>query len=776
MFAAVALVFAGLWRRSVEEARRAEAANLVSLGQLELESYPSATVAHAIASLELADGPAARRLALEALWKGPTALVADEDFAWRGEFSPDGRWRAQARYLYANHDDGHLKIISADGSSQYLENAHPESPYIDLSTITESGHFASFGQNENSSTKIVIRSVAERSSLAVTTLESPRVLWGLVVDSNLRRVVILNREDRQILVDSLGFDGESERLGTLEFETERDQAGRWTTLAFLNPQNGDWIGVVTENEVYVVDVGEHELSPARLLGRHNGALTSHACDPLGRFIASAGEDGEIRLWSLTEATRPLVVQGPPNSSLLRFTEDGSLLEAAVLEDGNLVSWVWDLSGDSPRFLRRFDLGGSGPGDWRWDTVGKKVARWGPDTEVRVWSMNGPVDAEPLVLNRGDNLQMNSVSFNPGGPWLATADAAGLALWPFARQYPVVIDTHEREFRSLVFGPDGRWLASSAETVRLWPLAGDPPPSARDMGDAANTLAVSPDGELVLGGSVGTRILSVSGKSPRILAGFVGQVWGVAFSPDGRLAAAVGGQFDPSERVIRIWDVFSGEEATVLEVGERPVVYSLQFTADGGLLSLSESGLLKWNIETGEREVLYEGTLFVFAATSDGRRVLMVERDDASDLWGKAVLLDLDSGAATHLDRFGDEVSSVALDSTGAIALTGDRDGEVRFGLVTGEEPHLLLGHKNTTIAVALDPPGRWIASGDFDGVIRLWPMPDLSKPPLHTLPREELIAKLKTLTNLRVVRDPESATGWKLTHDPFPGWETVPTW
>jgi hypothetical protein len=55
-------------------------------------------------------------------------------------------------------------------------------------------------------------------------------------------------------------------------------------------------------------------------------------------------------------------------------------------------------------------------------------------------------------------------------------------------------------------------------------------------------------------------------------------------------------------------------------------------------------------------------------------------------------------------------------------------------------------------------------------------MPDLSKPPLHTLPRSELIAKLKTLTNLRVVRDGESATGWKLEVGPFPGWETVPTW
>jgi len=55
-------------------------------------------------------------------------------------------------------------------------------------------------------------------------------------------------------------------------------------------------------------------------------------------------------------------------------------------------------------------------------------------------------------------------------------------------------------------------------------------------------------------------------------------------------------------------------------------------------------------------------------------------------------------------------------------------------------------------------------------------MPDVTKPPLHTLPPTELMAKLDALTNLRVVRDPTSATGWKLDIGPFPGWRDVPTW
>jgi hypothetical protein len=55
-------------------------------------------------------------------------------------------------------------------------------------------------------------------------------------------------------------------------------------------------------------------------------------------------------------------------------------------------------------------------------------------------------------------------------------------------------------------------------------------------------------------------------------------------------------------------------------------------------------------------------------------------------------------------------------------------------------------------------------------------MPDLERPPLHTLSHDELLAKLKSLTNLRAVRSSDSATGWTIELDAFPGWKDVPTW
>ncbi|MCG6928597.1 MAG: hypothetical protein LJF30_25235, partial [Acidobacteria bacterium] len=112
---------------------------------------------------------------------------------------------------------------------------------------------------------------------------------------------------------------------------------------------------------------------------------------------------------------------------------------------------------------------------------------------------------------------------------------------------------------------------------------------------------------------------------------------------------------------------------------------------------------------------------------------------------------------------------------GRVIVTGDADGTVRVGPASGDEPHLLLGHRGPVYRLALSPDERWIASSS-DESISIWPMPDVTQPPLHTLPHDALMAKLDALTNLRVVRDPTSPTGWGEEVGPFPGWKDVPTW
>ena len=115
---AVLVVVGSFWQRSERETLRAEAANLVSQAQVELESYPSAAVAYATASLELSGSPGARRIALEALWKGPTAFVVNEIKSWEIEFTPDGRWLVQA----TDAPPYNIHVIGADGSDELLED------------------------------------------------------------------------------------------------------------------------------------------------------------------------------------------------------------------------------------------------------------------------------------------------------------------------------------------------------------------------------------------------------------------------------------------------------------------------------------------------------------------------------------------------------------------------------------------------------------------------------------------------------------------------------
>ena len=144
--------------------------------------------------------------------------------------------------------------------------------------------------------------------------------------------------------------------------------------------------------------------------------------------------------------------------------------------------------------------------------------------------------------------------------------------------------------------------------------------------------------------------------------------------------------------------------------------------------------------------------------------------------GDLALLDLETKESRAITAHGSDLQAVALEAAGRAIATGDSTGVVRVGRPDGSEPHLLLGANGLVTSIAFSPDGRWVASAIAGGEIRLWPMPDLDKPPLHTLLPDVLLAKLDTLTNLRVVVDDIAPTGYRVDVGPFPGWQDVPEW
>jgi WD40 repeat protein len=332
-----------------------------------------------------------------------------------------------------------------------------------------------------------------------------------------------------------------------------------------------------------------------------------------------------------------------------------------------------------------------------------------------------------------------------------------------------------------FATDGQSLfSSSSDGTREWPLVpqGGEPNRMPRLGyylEPGWLVRALPDGlevEPIAGGRV-RRLIGVS-ESVQIA---------LAVSPDERQLAAATVHGPKAEKVVRVWDLETGKVNVVGPLpgggdGYEGGVISVRFLDQDRLLAGGRpAGLFVFDLRDGTTKVLASKPSDSIAGVSRRQDFGMgVHITSRTPRIGELVRFDLNGGAPKVLALHGDSVESAALDPTDTWVATGSFDGVVRIGRVSGDEPYYFFGHEGTINDVAFSPDGKWLAAGAKDKTIRLWPVPDGTKPPFHTLPREALLAKLRALTNLRVVPDPDSGTGYKVEVGPFPGWAKVPEW
>jgi WD40 repeat protein len=738
--------------RADRETLRAEASKLLALAELRLDEDPTEALALTTASLELADTHEAREFAVRVLADTPPAtelLVSPgKKLAADVAFSPDGRWLATIGFA----EEGH--VWSDTGEGPVVLPGHVPNPNGGLQARWLSGGYLATGNRGAERAHIWSMPSGRR----VRTIEfGGETFWWAGTANQLLAATVEGDEDasdpRTLLLRAWHIpDGQEEELAR-----GIDASDGMQRTAF-EPEGRGWI-FARDREVHLRTLPLGAPGSDRFLGRH--PETVELLYVWRDRLVSRDRGGELRIWSFP----------PEGPKLERVIPQPQGAPTHVLTE---VSGRWLLDG-SFRASRR----------------------------VRLWDLTALRGARPFELRRSGSWNVSWLDFRPGGDWVAatTHGQERLTLWPLAGRRPSVVEGYSGVKRSLAFSPDGQWLAATAWLndevgIRLWPLRGREGETARTLSESsAGHLAFDPRGRYLvrLGRADGGKacipgVVHLDGSETR-LPGLGNSDGGcsIAVSPGGRRVATAFA-FGPVEPRLKVRDVETGElrifelpPTASLAIDEfyRGSVWDLHFVDESTLYTAGDGGLRRWNVDTGSHELVWAPEPeehLEMSMDAGGELALTHVSFFLGGVCHPVELHNLATGEHRPLPEFGTCVTRQALDPSGRVAATGDNDGAVRVGSLSGGAPHLLLGHEGPVTEIAISPDLHWVGSMGEDGTLRLWPMPDLEKPPLHTLTHNELITKLHSLTNLRAVRDPDEPTGWTIELGPFPGWTEVPTW
>ena len=489
-----------------------------------------------------------------------------------------------------------------------------------------------------------------------------------------------------------------------------------------------------------------------VVGRLPDAIPSLEMSGDGQWLMAASEAGAVTLWHLATGEEILLASARGVRAFGAFSPDSRFLLFCdqSLEAVGTIS-VWDLRARK-RLPPITDPRPVGPmvfsPDGKWFSYG--VASLSSDKEGRGKAL--VLLAFPSRENAREMPCLTPITtINHGWDWVFTPDSRRIIFSetdpdPQIGQWDIIDVSPPRYFpgareslTALALSPDGSLLATSAgytnNNIKLWEL-----PSFRSLAELSGhqgwvrALKFSPDGRTLASASVDQtiRLWDVSTRQPkRVFRGLAAEVWRLSFAPDGRKLFSGSGdgtihrwptETHPSSAEPGFWRVSSGLDAVKMAPGGEQFIGLRHGRVYLGATQAGAPVLQTLGLGTNNTCVMFSrDEQALFAGTKDGE----------IQVWS------LSEHRLVHrLQGAREPVVTLRQAATaGCLVAVQFQQGErlaplrhVGVWSTMSWQRQNLLSVSGLVSCYEVSPDGRWLATGEFRGPVRIWSLDNSSEP------------------------------------------------